>query len=262
MAPRAARTDREPAALAGRGSTRTAAGGLGHDRVVAAYWQQDTALDLAIDHRVFGFALALSIVAALLAGLLPAIRTTRTSPAVGLAGRTMRATPRLRTGRSLVSIQVGLSLLLLVGAGLFTRTLVNLYRVDTGFDPASVLVFSLDASTAGYKGRAAVDVYERVLAGIGKLPGVRSVAHSSFVMLSGWRTSTVASIPGQPAARPPMQILALSTSDGFFSTMGLPVLRGRAFSASDDELAPKVIAVNETLARTAFPNEIRSARRS
>jgi predicted permease len=129
-------------------------------------WQEDTALDLAIDHRVFGFALALSIVAALLAGLLPAIRTTRTSPAVGLAGRTMRATPRLRTGRSLVSIQVGLSLLLLVGAGLFTRTLVNLYRVDTGFDPASVLVFSLDASTAGYKGRAAVDVYERVLGGL------------------------------------------------------------------------------------------------
>jgi predicted permease len=218
-------------------------------------WPAETALDLAADYRVFGFLLALSVVSALLAGLLPAIRAARMAPAAGLARRSARATARLGVGRVLVSVQVGLSLVLLIGAGLFTRTLVNLYRVDTGFDPASVLTFSLDASTAGYKGQAVAEVYDRVLAGVEKLPGVLSASHSGFAMLSGWRTTTVAALPGQGAGRAPMQVLGLAVSDGFFDTMRLPRRRGRAFSVSDSEKAPRVFAVNDTFVKRAFPHE-------
>jgi len=218
-------------------------------------WPAETAVDLAVDLRVFAFLVALSLVAALLAGVLPAIRAARLAPAVGLAQRSGRATSRFGVGRLPVSLQVALSLVLLVGAGLFARTLVNLYRVDTGFDPASVLMFSLDASTAGFKGKAATDVYERALEDIGRVPGVRSVAHSGFAMLSGWRTTTTARIAGRPADRQSVQVLGLAVSDGFFETMRLPLRRGRPFAPSDNEAAPRVFAVNDTFARTLFAGE-------
>ena len=217
-------------------------------------WPRGVFVDLGNDYRVFALALALSLVSALLSGLLPAVRAIRGIAITGLKDKAAVA-PRLRAGRGLVSVQVGLSLLLLVTAGLFTRTLVNLYRVDTGFDTTNLLVFNLDATKAGYKDRQAVELYERVHAGIATLPGVRSVAQSDMLLLSGWMNKSVARVSGRPGDEATFSILGLGVSGSFFSTMGIPLLRGRGFSASDDDTALKVVIVNEALARREFPKE-------
>ena len=216
-------------------------------------WPSNVEIDLRSDYRVFGFALVVSVVAALLFGLLPALRSAGVSPMSSLKGRSTLGGPRLSLGRVLVSIQVGLSVILLVGAGLFARTLVNLYRIDTGFRTENLLVFKLDASKAGYHDASLVNYYEQVRASLSALPGVQAVANSNLRLLTGWMNNSVALVPGRadaPETRVPF--LGLTVSDSFLSTMAIPLLVGRDFNAGDTEDATKVVIVNRTLAREAF----------
>ena len=151
-------------------------------------------------------------------------------------------------------IQTALSLLLLVGAGLFVRTVVNLYRVDTGFDTDRLLVFKLDGRKTGLEGPRLVDCYEQIRTSIAGLPGVQAVASSNILLLSRWMNNSQAKIPGHSQDEG-IAILGLSVSDSFLSTMGIPLLLGRDLSPADDGTARKVILVNQTLARRAFPDE-------
>jgi predicted permease len=219
-------------------------------------WPSKVEIDLRSDYRVFGFALAVSAAAALLFGLLPALRSASTSPMFNLKSRSTLGGPRLGLGRVLVSIQVGLSVILLVGAGLFARTLVNLYRIDTGFQTKNLLVFKVDASKAGYRGAQLVDYYEQVRASIAALPGVQAVTNSNLRLLTGWMNNSTARVPGRSApSEASLPFLGLTVSDSFLSTMGIPLLLGRDFDAVDNEAATRVIVVNHTLARVAFPAE-------
>jgi predicted permease len=219
-------------------------------------WPSHVTLNLQNDVRVFAFTLAVAVATAFLFGLIPAILSTRANPIVCMKARSALGAPRLGLGKVVVSIQVGLSLILLVGAGLFARTLVNLYRVETGFDTRNLLVFDLDVPAAGYQGRPLLDFYEQARTAIAALPGVQSVAHSNIRLLSGWMNNTMARVPGAADSHgSELPVLALSVSDSFLSTMGIPLLLGRDFTAMDNEAAPRVVLVNQTLARKAFPND-------
>jgi len=212
----------------------------------------DMPLDITSDTRVFAFTLGLSALSVAVFGLIPALGAMRTDPMVSLKDRSALSTPRLRLGRVLVTAQVALCLLLLMGAGLFTRTLVNLRGMETGFNSENLLTFQVNARQAGYQDQRLADFYERLRESIRTLPRVQNVAHSSVQLLARWRNETMMSVPGCLGQH---HILRLNVSDSYLSTMGIPLLAGRGFSSDDHPEAAKVILVNQTLARTVFPDE-------
>ncbi len=218
------------------------------------FWPSQVTVDLHSDVRVLGFTTIVCVGSALLFGLLPALRSSRIQPAAFLKERASGGLSRMRVGRCMVSIQTALSLLLLVGAGLFARTVVNLYRVETGFNADRLLVFKLDGRKTGLEGQRLVDCYEQIRTSIAGLPGVQAVANSNILLLSRWMNNSQARISGR-SQEESMPILGLSVSDSFLSTMGIPLLLGRDLSPADDGTGRKVILVNQTLARRAFPDE-------
>jgi predicted permease len=214
----------------------------------------DVVVDLRNDGRVLGFTTMICVASALLFGLLPALRSSRIQPAAFLKERASGGSSRMRVGRCMVAIQTALSLLLLVGAGLFVRTVMNLYHVETGFNTDRLLVFKLDGRKTGLEGQRLVDCYEQIRASIAGLPGVRAVANSNIALLSRWMNNSQARVAGR-AQEEGFAILGLSVSDSFLSTMGIPLLLGRALGPADDAAARKVVLVNQTLARRVFPGE-------
>ncbi len=213
-------------------------------------------LDVGIDWRVLLFTLSAAVATSLFFGLLPALRVTRLDLCSRLKSQRTLGVPGLRLGKVLVAAQVSLSVLLLVGTGLLMQTLVNLYRTDLGFTTDKILVFRLNPGQAGYKDANSVRFYDQVEAGLAGLPGVRSVALSSDNLLGGSRASTGFSIPGRTPDGPQSpQADVLTVSEAFFQTMGIPLLRGRAFERTDTSSHSRVVIVNETLARTFFAHD-------
>ena len=206
-------------------------------------WSSDTALNLQSDTHVFGFMLTILAVTTILFGLLPALRMARTDSVTNLKNRTMLGASRLRLSKMLISIQVGLSLLLLVGAGLFTRTLINIRRIETGFNTENMLVFRTDAG----------ERQANFCAAVGALPGVQAVTYSNLPLLTGIRSNTELPMPGDRSGR--LAILVLNVGETFLQTMGIPLLAGRDFQVIDTEESQRVIIVNQSLVRSAFPDD-------
>jgi predicted permease len=213
-------------------------------------------IDVSIDLRVLLFTLGAAIVTSLLFGLLPALRVTRIDLCSNLKSQRTLGVPGLRLGKVMVTAQVSLSVLLLVGTGLLMQTMVNLYRVNLGFSIDKILVFGLNPSQAGYKDADAVQFYDQVKANIASLPGVKSIALSSNSLLGGRVSSNAFSIPGRLTQEGQhMQADVLDVSEDFFQTMGIPLLRGRAFDRTDTPSQPRVVIINEVFVRTYFPKE-------
>jgi len=208
-------------------------------------------LDLHSDSRVLAFTLGVSLATPLLAGLLPAFRSTCGSSVAILKDRSGLGVPRLRLGKALVSVQIGLSLVLLMGAGLFARTLVNLYQVDAGFNTRNLLVFKVNASTAGYREKRA-EFHKQFATSLRSLSGVKAVGYSNFTLLDGHYNSRGYYLP-HSSTRFSSKIIDVDQS--FLTTMGIPLVLGRDFNASDFETAQKVVIVNQALVRSAFPDE-------
>jgi predicted permease len=206
-------------------------------------WAPDTTLDIHSDIHVYGFMLVIVMVTTILFGLLPALRLTRIEPASNLKHKTLLGGHRLGLNKMLISLQVGLSLVLLVGAGLFTRTLINIRCVEAGFNTENLLVFRGDAG-----GRQA-----DFCTAIGALPGVQGVTYSNLPLLTGARSNTLVPMPHNRSETLP--ILKLSVGETFFRTMGIPLLAGRNFQTLDVEESQQVIIVNRALARIAFPDD-------
>ena len=215
---------------------------------------------------VLMYTAAISLATGLLFGVVPACRATRTDLSADLAARTASdgAGQRLRLGlgRSLVVVQVALSLLLIVGAGLFVRTLVNLQRADLGIDRSNVLLFRLAPSTAGYEGQRLIALYDRVLDGVNGLAGVRSVSFSRVPLISRSISRTSLEIDGtEGSSLKPHDQIDVSTNivaPRFAETMGMPIVAGRDFGPQDTATSPVVVLVNETMARRFFgtPNPV------
>ncbi|UCD52634.1 MAG: ABC transporter permease, partial [Phycisphaerales bacterium] len=188
--------------------------------------------NLRIDTNVLLFALAVGTVTALLSGLFPALRAGNTDPSAGPKDSGTRGAPRLRLGKVLVSTQVGLSVILVVAGGLLCRTLINLYRTDTGFNTENLLAVPIRSSQSLSPPEAVKPFFNAVRQKIAEIPGVRSVALAERALLSGFAHKERVSIPGRPDERP-REALEHVVSDGYFATMGINLLQGRDFRATD-----------------------------
>ena len=208
-------------------------------------------IDLTWNTKMFGFTVGVSVLACLLFGLMPALKATSVSPAntlrAGARGLTM-SRERFGLRRLLVVTQVALSLVLLLGALLFSRTLYNLLSIDTGFDQKVLVVFLNHQSLAGDvdRGRALrEDIRERLAA----IPGVDKIAQADMVPLNGsfWNEMAMIDTPAGPGEK--VLTNFAHVGKGYFETMQVPILRGRDFDARDTRQAPQVAIVNETFVK-------------
>jgi predicted permease len=252
-----------------------AGGALG---VLLAFWIKDGlmsvgdwggrfmgALDPRLDLRVLGFTAGLSLLTGVLFGLAPAWRATKVdlTPALKDGSKSSSAAAGSWLSKSLVVAQVALSLLLLVGAGLFLRTLVNLKRVETGFNAHNLLLFFVDPGLIGYKDEKLVNVYREMSERLEAVPGVRSVTFSRTTLLShssssrGFYLAEATRAPPGPDGRPPLsgEVYIHQVRENFLEAMEIPLLSGRALSGRDDARSPKVAVVNQTFARKFFNGE-------
>ena len=214
--------------------------------------------EVGVDGRVAGFTALVSLATGVLFGLAPAIRASRAGLHETLkeGGRTSAA--HGRAGRLLVISEIALSLVLLVAAGLLIRSFARLQDVRPGFEPARLLTFRLSLPESRYatfdKGDA---FFDELCARLRADPEVRGVAATSVLPFSGQGGSRSFLIEGRPAPRPEdstEEQLRIVT-DGFFRTMGIPVVKGREFTPRDSLAAPRVAVINEALARKLFPGE-------
>jgi putative ABC transport system permease protein len=197
--------------------------------------------DLTTDWQVLAFTLALAVATALLFGLAPAWQATARAPVSALRA----VSDNVLRGRllpSVVTAQVALCLMLLVGAGLFIRTLQNLRAVNTGFEHEGVLLVDV-------AGQRPLSFYKEALEAVRGVPGVVSASVSTNTPLSGSGWSEAVTIDGQTSEREPA---FLAVSPGYFETLQTSVLRGRNFSASDEGGPPRAAIVNEAFARRYF----------
>jgi macrolide transport system ATP-binding/permease protein len=215
-------------------------------------------IETAVDWRVLLFALGASLLTTLLFGLAPALQATRADllPALkDAASQSGRTRSRLRGG--LVVAQVTLSLVLLVAAGLVVRALQRLQATSPGFEVENGLIASFDLGLQGYDEARGRDFERRLLERVRALPGVRAASLTDLFPLSLNYTSNSVYVEGRPGARGanvPISMVA-SVEHEYFRAMGIPVIKGRAFEARDDEKSPRVVVVNETFARRLFPGE-------
>ena len=213
----------------------------------------------AVDLRLFLFALAVSLLTGVLFGAVPAWTTSGANlvPALnqgGRSGTTGRAGRAVRNG--LVVVEVALAVVVLIGAGLLIRSFIRLRSTNPGFEPAGLL--TMRVPLAGLRNAAPerkVAFVQELTGRIGALAGVRSVGGVNGLPLTGLGNGVPFIVEGQPAPAPsqwPVGVLR-SVTPAYFRTLGIPLVAGRTFSASDDAQAPLVIVINRTLASRFWP---------
>jgi len=251
----------ESALLAALGGAVGILFALWGDSALLALTDKDTGVlpegvDLSLNWRVLAFTLSVSLLTGALFGLAPAWRATRPDLATALkqSRRTTGAVSRL--GKGLIVAQVALSLLLLIGAGLFIRTLYNLQRVNLGFNQENLLLFRLQPKQGGYKGERLLQFYQRLFARLDNLPGVRAATFERIPLIAHDNSFADILLPGETEQTAAEHNTARQTArENYFATMEIPLLRGRGFTAQDDQRAPKVAIVNQTFARKFFPDD-------
>jgi predicted permease len=230
------------------------------DRVLMRmYLPADTAAEFVIsaipDGRQLAFLVGVMLLTSLVFGLLPAVRGSRTDITVSLKDRSGALSGGgISLRRILVGVQITLSLLLLVGAGLFVRTLRNLESQGPGFPTDHLLTFTIDPSRNGYSDEQTKSFYERLNVDLQSMPGVESVGFSTMPLLKGyaWQNAVVGKdFEGAPIEEQPV---LSEVGAGYFATLGIPIVAGRAFTAQDNRAAKYTCSVvNETFARKYFP---------
>jgi predicted permease len=215
---------------------------------------------LAMNWRALAFAIALSLVSALLVGVLPALRASRPDLTASLreGGHGATGTRGGRVRRLLVIAEIAMALVLLVTAGLMVQSVRNLLATSTGMRTEGVLTMSLELPAAKYTGPTrAADTYASVRSSVGALPGVRSVAGVSTLPLNHSRNFAYFNVSGRPpvpAARAPTAVNLIVTP-GYFEAVGIKLLRGRDFAERDDSATSRVAIVSKTLAERYWPGE-------
>lgn len=222
--------------------------------IAVGYWTKSLlpfGQNAAIDARVLGFVVAVSVATGLLFGLVPALRATR----VDLAGAMKEGGRSVTSSRSWLSkgllvAQVAISLVLLVGAGLFLQTLSNLRSVDVGFNPNNLMMFRVNPQLNRYSPERVTQLFQRIRTDLGSLPGVKSVALTRMALLSGGRSTTSFHIQGRPAEN---SIHSMNTSPEFLATLEIPVVLGRGLTEDDARTPGSAAVINEAAAKKFFP---------
>jgi putative ABC transport system permease protein len=216
--------------------------------------------EVAVNGRVLAFAAVTTLFAGLLFGLFPALRGSSGSlhDALREGGRGDTGSGGARARQVLVAAQVALALVLLVGSGLLIRSFDNLRSVDLGFDPEGVLAFQVSLPSADYENAAALRAFHSVVhERLAALPGVSSVGATANLPLAGFDGDTGFTIEGRPVP-PPGRSQAVwfrRVTPPLHETLRIPIVRGRGIQPGDDEQAPRVVVVNETLVRRYFPDQ-------
>ncbi len=245
--------------LAGIGGALGVLGATWGVRIWLAAWENPSGSPsvAAVDWRVLVFALGATVCTALLFGLVPAVRVTRSS--LGQMLRAGTATARSRdVGRFLVAGEIGLALILAVGGGLLVRSLLRLQAVDPGFDPSGVLTARVSLPEASYKEpKDIVAFYQRLLSEVAVLPGVQVAGAADAVPMTPGGGSYGFTIQGRPTPAVQEWPIAdvVSATPGYFEALGLRRLRGRLFEERDNSQVPDVALINETMARTFWPGQ-------
>jgi len=209
-------------------------------------------LDMSADVWLIGYSGAICAFTALACGVLPALRAPRVGlrPAIARAASTnTTAAPRFWTGKALMAVQVAVSLLLLVGAGLFVRTLSNLRAEALGFRADHLLLFEMNGTLNGLKDDRLQALYDQVYTHVASIPGVTSASLSRWGLLSGDSTSDGVTVPGRKDS---VHADIHYIFPGYFQTMGVPLLLGRDVKDADTASAPLVIITNRAFATKAF----------
>ena len=221
---------------------------------------QTYAFQVPPDLRLLAFAAAISLLSGVLFGVAPALRAARLDviESIKSGARTagIEARGRFSTGKALVAGQVAISLVLLVGAGLFVRSLARLARQDFGFTPEHVLLVKVDPRVAGYKPAQLAGLYQRLQRSIDAQPGVRNSALALYTPLSGdnW-SGNVALDDFTPEQNKHAFSAWVSVTPGYFETMGIPLLLGRTLNEQDTGEGPRAAVVNESFAHTYFKDK-------
>ncbi len=216
------------------------------------------ASEITLDASVFGFALLAAVGASVFFTILPPLPDgDRVGGALASGTRSTAGSGARRAQRVLVVAQIGTCFVLLIGAGLLVRTMVHLNRVDPGFDRAQVLAMNIPANTAGRTDAQIKSQYLSILDDVRALPGVEGAALTSSIPLSatsGFTTQLEMDVDGhEPAAGAPSPRADFRVvTPGYFSTMGIELLGGREFVATDVEDSQGVVVINESMARTYF----------
>ncbi|MFL5494118.1 MAG: ADOP family duplicated permease [Gemmatimonadales bacterium] len=215
---------------------------------------------IGLDRGVLLFSAAITIATGLLFGIMPALHAARADLGDSLRSRGSDGPigGRGDVRNAFVAVQLALCIVLLVGAGLLTRSLTALQRVDLGFDPEKLLTAEFRLPATKYNSPEKIDQFmTQALGAIRAVPGIRSAALLNSVPLSGNWATTGYLPAGQAEPGPGLQPTAQinGVTDGYFRTMGIPLLEGREFEASDRADSPPVAIVNQELARRAWPNQ-------
>ena len=222
--------------------------------------QEAIQLNLGLDARTLGFTALVAVLTTALFGVIPALRATNVdvSPVLKSAGgaRTGGTSHHfMSTGKSLVVAQVAISMLLLVAAGLFVHSLARLGEVSLGYNRDRLLLFRLDTAPAGYKGAGTIRLEQDLLARISTIPGVRSATLSGNGFFQGEESQDPIAVEGYtPKSSQVIHSRFDHVGPGYFSTVGIPLLRGREIGPQDSVLGPRAAVINLAFARKFFPN--------
>ena len=219
-----------------------------------SHGSDSTPLDVSLNLRLLAFTFAVTVCTALLFGTLPALRATRLQLTDSLkSGRGASAAGRTPMAKILVVSQVALSLVLMVGACLFVRTLVNLNRVDAGFNKENVLRLNIDSALTGYKDGdpRLTMLFKQIEGRVNRLPGVQAASFSAFTFDEGSWNSSIR-VPPIPVNRN-VNISHNIIGDAYFKVMQIPILAGRTFGPQDTATSQHVAVISEHMARTLFP---------
>jgi putative ABC transport system permease protein len=215
-------------------------------------------LSTELDPRLLGFTLALSALTGLLFGVAPAARATRLNLEATLREQGSSASGSLssvRFRKALVASQVVLTTVLLVGAGLFARSLNNLNRLDLGLRADHLIAFSVAPELNGYSPQRTIAFFDDLRQGIAALPGVRSVSAAEIAILTDNNAGSNVTIEGyQAQENEDMEVRHNRIGPDYFATMSIPLLGGREFTVADTAGSPKVAIINETMVRRYFAN--------
>jgi predicted permease len=227
--------------------------------IALGYWSKKLlpfGQNTTIDAQVLAFVAGISMLTGVVFGLVPALRATQVDLASAMKENS-RSVVASRTllSKALLITQVALSVILLIGAGLFVRTLQNLRSVDVGFSPSNILMFRINPALNRYSQERMTQLYQRVQSTLEALPGVQTVSFTRTALLSGSTSTTGIFRQGATTEKDAKDMYIMSVSPKFFATMQIPVLRGRDFNERDVANPTAAVMINETAAKKYFPNE-------
>lgn len=216
-------------------------------------------LDFHFDWRVFLYGFAAAAFTGVLVGIVPALRASRVAPGALLHEGGRSLTPgRQRLRSALVIAQVAGSLMLLVIATLFARSLERVQQIHLGFDPSHIVNLSMDPHEVGYSDAQARQFYQELLRRARSLPGVRSAVLAFNIPMRGYTNSeTFIDVQGYtpPPGRPKPLVSLNAVSPGYFRTLRIPLVSGRVFTEADNQKARHVAVINQAMARRFWPHE-------